>query len=574
VIGRTVLQYRLIEKLGAGGMGEVYKAQHTGLNRYVAIKVLPPTMSADPENRRRFIREAQAASALNHPNIITIYDIVSEGDTQFIVMEYVEGRTLLELIPAAGLRVPQAILYATQIADALCAAHSAAIIHRDLKPANIMVTASGLVKLLDFGLAKQALSDSVDGSAQTVTHLSAPMTIEGTMMGTVNYMSPEQAEGRKVDTRSDIFSFGAVLYEMLTGQPAFKGSSPLSTLSAVLRDDVTPVVNFSPDVPFELEQIVVQCLRKDPNQRLQSMGEVQQSLAAIRRQLDSGVLYSRQTTPPTRRLSLAKTSPAKTSKTKPGAIAAVAVLLIAALGGGFYYYRSSGRPAAQTQPPPIAAAIPAPPSDGVLTNESILQMTEAKVPPSVIVSQIGASKTNFNLSTSEVMRLSRSGVTATVIEAMRSPVNTGAVPPEGTQVSHRPAVNAVLGDGLPLRLLLLEDIPGDAMQGSPVRFRVADDVRVEDTVVISKGAVATGVIVDAAKKRILGLGGKMTFRLKTVDAVDGQKVNIRSTQALRRDGTSKHAFDNGADKSRQIASSAGSNYTGYVDGAQTISGGN
>ena len=356
MIGRTVLQYRLIEKLGAGGMGEVYKAQHTGLNRYVAIKVLPPAMSADPETRRRFIREAQAASALNHPNIITIYDIVSDGATQFMVMEYVEGRTLLELIPAAGLRVPQAILYAMQIADALCAAHSAGIIHRDLKPANIMVTTGGLVKLLDFGLAKQTLSDFVDGSAQTVTHLSAPMTIEGTMMGTVNYMSPEQAEGRKVDTRSDIFSFGAVLYEMLTGQPAFKGSSPLSTLSAVLRDDVTPVVNFSPDVPFELEQIVVRCLRKDPNQRVQSMGEVQQSLAALRRQLDSGVVYSRQTTPPTQRLSLAKTSQTKTSQTAGNA--AVAVLLIVAIGGGFYYYRSSGQPAAQTHPPPIAAAVP------------------------------------------------------------------------------------------------------------------------------------------------------------------------------------------------------------------------
>jgi hypothetical protein len=154
---------------------------------------------------------------------------------------------------------------------------------------------------------------------------------------------------------------------------------------------------------------------------------------------------------------------------------------------------------------------------------------------------------------------------------MRGPA---AVPPEGAQVSHRPPVNAVLGDGLPLRLLLLEDIPGDAMQGSPVRFRVADDVRVEDTVVISKGAIATGVIVDVAKKKILGLGGKMTFRLKTVDAVDGQKVNIRSTQALRRDGTSKHALDSGADKSRQIASAAGSRYTGYVDGAQAISSGN
>jgi serine/threonine-protein kinase len=226
MVDRTVLQYQLVEKLGAGGMGEVYKARDTRLKRFVAMKVLPAGMSADPERRRRFVHEAQAASALNHPNIITIYDIVTDGDIQYMVMEYVVGKTLLELIPKDGLRVPEAILYAAQMADALCVAHDAGIIHRDLKPANVMVGGSGLVKLLDFGLAKLIDRAPVDDNAETATRIEAPLTVEGGMLGTVNYMSPEQAEGRKLDARSDIFSFGAVLYEMLTGRCAFRGIPP------------------------------------------------------------------------------------------------------------------------------------------------------------------------------------------------------------------------------------------------------------------------------------------------------------------------------------------------------------
>src|SRR5580658_10291640 len=220
MVDRIVLQYQILERLGAGGMGEVYKARDTRLNRFVAMKVLPEAMSADPERRRRFVHEAQAASALNHPNIVTIYDIVSDAGIQYMVMEFVNGKTLLELVPQGGLPAPQTIRYAIQMADALSAAHAAGIVHRDLKPANVMVTATGLVKLLDFGLAKiiEGTTDDLDGATATVT--AAPLTVEGTVMGTVNYMSPEQAEGRKIDTRSDIFSFGAVLYEMLTGRTA------------------------------------------------------------------------------------------------------------------------------------------------------------------------------------------------------------------------------------------------------------------------------------------------------------------------------------------------------------------
>src|SRR5580693_1639863 len=294
VVGTTVLQYQLIEKLGSGGMGDVYKAQDTRLNRFVAIKVLPAKMSSDPERRRRFIQEAQAASALNHPNIITIYDIVSDGDAQFMVMEFVTGTTLHDAITHGGLPVLQVLDYGAQMADALAAAHAAGIIHRDLKPSNVMVTQSGRVKVLDFGLAK--LTDPTSQLDNQVTNQLGPLTQEGAILGTVSYMSPEQAEGKLVDGRSEIFSFGSVLYEMVTGRRAFDGGSTISTLSSVLRDDVKPMADIVPDTPPLLEAIISRCLPKDPNIRWQSMKEVENALNSLRRTLDSNVFY-----PPTTR---------------------------------------------------------------------------------------------------------------------------------------------------------------------------------------------------------------------------------------------------------------------------------
>jgi len=224
MVGKTVQQYQFLEKLGAGGMVEIYKAQDTRLNRVVAVKVLTSANSGDPERRRRFLQEAQSASALNHPNIITIHDIITESDAQYMVMEYVHRKTLVDIIPKGGLRVPQVLKYAIQMADALQVAHSAGIIHSDLKPGNVMATESGLVKILDFGLAKLADRGPVSQvSDATQTIAEAPLTVEGTIIGTVSYMSPEQAQGKKVDARSDIFSFGLVLYEMSTGTRAFTG---------------------------------------------------------------------------------------------------------------------------------------------------------------------------------------------------------------------------------------------------------------------------------------------------------------------------------------------------------------
>src|SRR5258708_5755273 len=287
MVGKTILHYQLLQKLGAGGMGEFYKAQDTGLNRVVAIKVLPAAVSADADRRRRFLQEAQAASGLNHPNIITIYDIVSDGDAQYLVMEYVPGKTLGEMVQAGGLPVLLALQYSTQMSNALGVAHSAGIIRRDLKPANVMVTPTGLVKILDFGLAK--LTDAGPASQFDQQSTAAePLTREGAIIGTASYMSPEQAEGKRVDARSDIFSFGSVLYEMVTGRRAFDGGSGISTLSAVLRDEVKPIPDLAPDVPMLFEQIIAMCLRKDPNARWQSMKEVESALDGLKRQLDPG----------------------------------------------------------------------------------------------------------------------------------------------------------------------------------------------------------------------------------------------------------------------------------------------
>jgi serine/threonine protein kinase len=240
--GRQISAYRVISKLGVGGMGEVYLAEDTRLGRRVALKVLPRELAGDPVLKARLIHEARAASALNHPNIVTLHDIGSEGGIDFLVMEYVAGKPLAGLIPRRGMPVKEALRCASQIADALASAHAAGIVHRDLKPGNVMVTEEGLAKVLDFGLAKKFV---LGPEAETETKL----TTEGALVGTLSYMSPEQAEGKPVDARSDIFSFGTLLYEMVTGRRAFEHDSNLSTLAAILHQEPKPVREVAPHVP-------------------------------------------------------------------------------------------------------------------------------------------------------------------------------------------------------------------------------------------------------------------------------------------------------------------------------------
>src|ERR1700689_1758904 len=352
MVGKKILHYQLIDKIGAGGMGEIYKAQDSRLNRLVAVKILSPGLSTDPERKRRFFQEAQAASALNHPNIITLYDIVSEGDMQCIVMEYIGGKTLRDLTPAGGLAPAQVLQYATQIASALTAAHTAGIIHRDLKPSNIMVTTSGLIKVLDFGLAKW-VDSGMSGQTGDQSTVETALTREGSIIGTVSYMSPEQAEGKRVDARSDIFSFGSVLYEMLTGKRAFEGRSGISTLSAILRDDVKPIGEAAPDTPPLLEQIVLRCLYKDPAARWQSMKEIEGALLTLQRQLDpeghfasplpTGPVASTPEAPP-------PTGQAAVSEAAPAALASVST--------------SPNPPIGSAPPPGVAAPVNGPSKTG------------------------------------------------------------------------------------------------------------------------------------------------------------------------------------------------------------------
>ncbi|MGC2185531.1 MAG: protein kinase [Terriglobales bacterium] len=299
MIGQTISHYRIVEKLGEGGMGVVYKARDTHLDRFVAIKVLPAEKVADPERKQRFVQEAKAASALNHPNIITIYDIDLTDGIDFIAMEFVAGKTFDRVIPRHGLRLNEALRYSVQIADALAAAHSAGIVHRDLKPGNAMVTEQGLVKVLDFGLAK--LTESTAPREDDSTRTLKPTTKEGTIVGTVSYMSPEQAEARKVDARSDIFSFGALLYEMVTGRRAFRGGSHLATLTAILREEPKPAGELAEGLPPELERIIGRCLRKSPERRFQTMADLKVALEELKQESDSGTLGAA-TAPQQRRL--------------------------------------------------------------------------------------------------------------------------------------------------------------------------------------------------------------------------------------------------------------------------------
>jgi serine/threonine protein kinase len=284
--GTRIGSYEIVSPIGAGGMGEVYRARDTRLERTVAIKALPADKVADDERKRRFLAEARSASALNHPNIVAIYDLAAVDGAEFLVMEFVPGQPLDACIPRKGMRLNDALRYGIQIADALAAAHAVGIVHRDLKPGNVVVRPDGTVKLLDFGLAKLIEPDPWgDGQATGMV-----ATAEGTIAGTVFYMSPEQAEARPLDGRSDIFSFGSVLYEMVTGQRPFVAASPMATLSAVLSAEPTPITQLAPHLPVELQRVIKRCLRKDPGRRFQTARDLKVALQELLEESDSGTL--------------------------------------------------------------------------------------------------------------------------------------------------------------------------------------------------------------------------------------------------------------------------------------------
>ena len=343
MIGRRLAHYEITAKLGEGGMGVVYRARDGRLERDVALKVLPEATAGDPERLERFTREAKIVAGLSHPNIVTLHSVEEADGVRFLTMELVDGKTLDRLIPRGGMDLDRVFELAIPIADAVAAAHEAGVTHRDLKPANVMVTRDGRVKVLDFGLAR------LEAGAPAATEaLTEAITQEGMVVGTVHYMSPEQAKGEPVDARSDTFSLGALLYEMVTGRRPFSGRSSAELVSAILRDDPPPVSELKEELPYHLGRIVQRCLEKDPRKRYQAALDVRNELEGLRREVDSGVARSSSGGVPAARDA--------SREGRPWAIAVWALVAVVALAAAYLgTRRGGGRDTGETAAPDAVA---------------------------------------------------------------------------------------------------------------------------------------------------------------------------------------------------------------------------
>lgn len=544
MIGRSIAQYTIVERLGAGGMGEVYKAKDNKLGRYVAVKALAADRG-DAVSRRRFLQEARAASALNHPNILTIHDIIEDQGDEFLVMELVAGQTLASLLHDGGLPVERALKIAIPVANALAAAHQAGILHRDLKPANVMVSDAGHVKLLDFGLAKPLFrSGTTSDSEATNTLVGTPLTTAGTIVGTVSYMSPEQAEGKELDARSDVFSFGLLLYEMLTGRRAFQGDSAVSTLSSLLRDEPPKPSSLNSAVPAPLERIVERCLRKDPAKRWAAMNDLAEELAGLKTDLASGTVVT-----------MKRPAVRPASSSKSFWLAAGFTFLAALTAGSWFFTRDRNEPTpppSSTPPPAVSTAPPpTPEAPPPATTPAPLTPEPAKAAP---VAKPAAPPPKTTAPQPQI---------ATPVPQAPAVAPPPVVPPAPVTET----IQASLPDGARVRMVLTKDVPVEIEKGEVVAFATAEDVLAGDLVVIRKGSTVGAVVADSGRKGFLPGRRRrvITVQLDSVEAVDGTRVKLRGSVQGARSLLEFAVPDKAA-----LAAAQGSAATGYVDGGAQV----